>query len=97
MLSIQQVINQKLLRWYFNILFFFHIMVFLVWCIFSTYSTSQLGLVTFRVANGHIWLMAMIPDSTALEEDDSELSYEWVTQNRKLENKLEREESRKDE
>ena len=41
--------------------------------------------------------MAMIPDSTSLEEDDSELSCEWVTQNRKLENKLEREESRKDE
>jgi len=82
MLLIQQVINQELLRWYFNILFFFSYYVFPIWCIFSTYSTSQLGLVTFQVANGHVWLMAMILDSTSLEEDHSELSYEWVTQDK---------------
>lgn len=72
-LLFQHIINKKLLRWHFNSLSLssspptkpsqsarFYI-----------YSTSQFGLVTFQVFDGHQRLVAALVDSTSLKGDNS--------------------------
>ena len=55
----------------FSILFSY--LVFKIWCIFYTYSTSQLTPATFQRLSNHTWRVATILDSTDLEPERGEM------------------------
>lgn len=41
--------------------------VFEIWCVFYTYSTTQVRLTTYQVLNSSMWLVATILDNAGLE------------------------------